>query len=237
MEFNWFDHIFAVLVMVIIPVMSLNSEKVNSEFIAALPPKKHLFYTNGLMLLIGALLVLTSWNISDRPWNQIGFCYAVMTREVLILCGVVFLLYVLDIVFEIWNKKENPDSHTDLTYIVPINWAEYKHFIFLAVSAGICEEIIFRGFLINYLDFYLLNVPYGAYLAIGLPAIVFSVSHVYQGWMAVLKIILLALTFGILYKESGSLYPVILIHIGIDLISGLLSVVQQNKRAKNHSGI
>jgi hypothetical protein len=71
-EFNWFDHIFAIFILIVIPALSFRSERMSPDLIESLPPKKHLFYSNGLMLFIGALLVITSWNISERPWSALG---------------------------------------------------------------------------------------------------------------------------------------------------------------------
>ncbi|MBL0101804.1 MAG: CPBP family intramembrane metalloprotease [Saprospiraceae bacterium] len=58
----------------------------------------------------------------------------------------------------------------------------------------------------------------------------FSISHIYQGWAAVLKIIILSITLGFIFLYSGSLLYVILIHILIDLISGWISVIESRRQ-------
>jgi len=207
--------------------MSFRSEKISKEMMETLPPKKHLFYTNGLMLIIGALLVLTSWNISDRPWEKLGVRLPDIDYNVITLSFLVIMLYLLDGIYGWINRKHHEDSFKDLQYVIPVNWQEYRHYIFLAFSAGICEEIIFRGFLITYLSFYFSDISNGNIFAIIIPAIVFSVSHLYQGWWAVLKILVLAVFFGFIFMYSGSLVLVIIIHILIDLISGIMGMVNQ----------
>jgi len=219
--------------MVIIPVMSFKSERLSAESLEALPPKKHLFYTNGLMLIIGAMLVLTFWNINERPWEKIGFTWPTIDRNLVLLLLIMLVFYFSDVLYSWLNKKYRDDKLDELSYLMPLNWKEYGHFTFLAVAAGISEEIIFRAFLMAYLENYLNGLVYSTMLVILLPAVVFSVSHLYQGWWAVLKIFVLASLFGLIYIYSGSLYLVIIIHILIDLISGLLGIGRDLQRQGN----
>lgn len=209
--------------------MSLRSQEVTIDIIQSLPPKNHLFYTNGLMLIIGALLVLTSWNFSDRPWYKLGIGLMTWNENVLFLCIGIFAFYFLDLIFGFLNTKYIESKLEDLHYIIPLNWREFRSYIFLAVSAGICEEIIFRGFLITYISHYFSDSSFGMLLAVLLPALVFSVSHLYQGWWAVLKIMILALLFGFIFILSESLIAVILIHILIDIFSGVAGVLGHKK--------
>ena len=107
---------------------------------------------------------------------------------------------------------------------MPLTWQEYGHYVFLAFAAGICEEIIFRGFLINYLQYYLSGYAYATLISIILPAIVFSLSHLYQGWWAVVKILAIAILLGWIFIVTKSLLIVIVLHIVIDLISGMVGI-------------
>ena len=143
----------------------------------------------------------------------------------MLLCIGIFIFYFADLVVGFLNSKYIKSRLDDLHYIIPLNWNEFISYIFLAVSAGICEEVIFRGFLITYLSHYFSGMPYGQILAILIPALVFSVSHLYQGWWAVLKIMILAMLFGFIFVLSESLIAVIIIHILIDIFSGVAGVL------------
>ena len=68
------------------------------------------------------------------------------------------------------------------------------------------------------------GLTFGPYLSILIPAIVFSVSHLYQGWLNVVKIFTLALLFCAIFLLSNSLLLVVVIHVAVDLISGALVV-------------
>ena len=227
LEFNWFDHILALFLVIILPLMSIKSDKISQELIESLPPKKHLFYTNGLMLIIGALLVLTSWNVSERQWTELGISFPVLSGNVLVLTAVLVFIYLLDIIFGWFKQKYQNERLQEMSYVIPANWKEYRHYIFLAFAAGISEEVIFRGFLITYLSHFLSIVQYGDFLSVLIPAVVFSLSHLYQGWWAVFKIMVIAILLGFIFLLSGSLLIVVIIHVLIDLISGMMGVFGQ----------
>ncbi|MBK9254850.1 MAG: CPBP family intramembrane metalloprotease [Saprospiraceae bacterium] len=67
-------------------------------------------------------------------------------------------------------------------------------------------------------------------VAILIPAFTFGLSHMYQGYRSVLKIVLIAVLFGIIFVWSGSLILAMIIHISIDLISGLSGVVFRKEK-------
>jgi membrane protease YdiL (CAAX protease family) len=57
-----------------------------------------------------------------------------------------------------------------------------------------------------------------------LPAVSFSIAHIYQGTKAVLKILLLAVFFGLIFRLSGSLLVVMLLHFLVDAGGGIFTV-------------
>ena len=98
------------------------------------------------------------------------------------------------------------------------------HFIFLAIAAGISEEIIFRGYLIHYLVFWLNNDFQGILTACIASSALFAFLHGYQGVYSMIKIFFLSLMFSAIFVWSESLLIVILVHAIIDTLSGLVSV-------------
>lgn len=235
LELHWYDHMLFFLTAVVIPLLSLmarppaNPEADELRPDLDLPPKKHLYYQNGLVLIIGAMLVLTAWNAADREWTYLGFRLADFNTWVQIAAATLILFYIVDLLLSVINKSETEEKIKSLEYVIPLNWGEFRHYIFLAFAAGICEEIIFRGFLINYLFTILQSTQWVIYLSILIPAVTFGLSHYYQGLKAVLKIISIAILFGVIFVYSGSLYIVMIIHVCIDLVSGM-SAILLNKR-------
>jgi membrane protease YdiL (CAAX protease family) len=208
------------------PVLSVYTAKLSGdEHDVFSTNKRDLFISNGLMLIISSLLIITDWNVTNRSWTSLGFDYIVWDNTVAWLCGLIFIMYFIDLIYSILTSKFSKSNLGNLKHYMPLNRQEFIPFIFLAFAAGICEEIIFRGFLITYLRHYFENFPNGLHLSVMVPAMVFSVSHFYQGWLSVLKIFGMAILFGYIFVYSQSLILVICIHILIDLISGYAGVI------------
>lgn len=238
MEFSFLDHILAFIILVIFPVLSANNGKPDKELIESLPPKKHLYYTNGLLLIISALLILTAWNIENRSWILLGVRMPEINHIVILAVAAITFIYLLDIVSTFIKKDKKDEKLEDLSYVIPLNWSEFKHFIFLACAAGFSEEIVYRGFLIHYLLYVGNDLQFSEVYAIVIPAIAFAISHRYQGWWAVSKISLIAILLGIVYYYSASLLIVIIIHVLIDIISGIMGVIyfKKNQLASQAEG-
>jgi membrane protease YdiL (CAAX protease family) len=85
----------------------------------------------------------------------------------------------------------------------------------VGITAGVCEEILFRGFLLRYLHTYpwQLNLT----LALLLSAIIFGAQHLYQGAKGVASTTVAGVFFGLLFLLSGSLLLPILLHALMDL--------------------
>ena len=105
---------------------------------------------------------------------------------------------------------------------IPVSGAEFRSYTVLAVSAGICEEIVYRGFMIAVLRAWLGPGWEGAALAVGLPALFFGAAHASQGWRGVVGAAGGALAWGFMVIETGSVWPGIVFHVLWDLFMGWL---------------
>ena len=101
---------------------------------------------------------------------------------------------------------------------MPATPGEVGHSLVMVASAALFEEIVFRGFLIAYVAHFTGATTPGLVAAVMLPAAVFGLGHLYQGWHAVLKIVLLAGVFGWILVVTGSLWIPIALHFLVDLI-------------------
>ncbi len=224
MEFSFIDHLLAFIILVVFPALSVKNGKPDSEMVKMLPPKKDLYYTNGWLLIIAASLVLTVWNFQKRSWSVLGVKWPEINTLVIYSVLALAAFIIVDSLIS-FKKKDNATQQVDeLSYFIPLNWKEYKPFMFLSFAAGFCEEVIYRAFLIQYLLFVGDGSAFTALYAIIIPAIAFGIGHRYQGWWAVLKIIFVGLLLGVIYLSSASLLLVIIIHVLIDLISGYVGM-------------
>jgi membrane protease YdiL (CAAX protease family) len=83
----------------------------------------------------------------------------------------------------------------------------------VAITAGIAEELMFRGLLIA-AAVGIVGLPIG--WAALLAAVLFALSHLYQGPTFVLPA-LVGLSFTVLYLSCGSLLPGMVAHIAMDV--------------------
>ena len=102
-----------------------------------------------------------------------------------------------------------------LAFFLPATAEEIRWFTFLCVSAGICEEILFRGFLMSYLHHAPLYL--GWTLALIASSICFGWNHLYQGASGVFSTALAGFAFGLLFLLSGNLILPMVMHVVVDL--------------------
>jgi membrane protease YdiL (CAAX protease family) len=92
--------------------------------------------------------------------------------------------------------------------------------IVVAISAGVCEEIVFRGYLQRQFRALTGSAP----IAVLLQAVVFGVPHVYQGTRLAAMVCLYGILFGVLALWRRSLRPGILAHAWSDIAARLLRI-------------
>jgi len=98
--------------------------------------------------------------------------------------------------------------------LVPRTDEEERWWIVLSITAGVCEEILYRG----YLGFYLgrsMPLPWVAVCA----SVFFGLAHLYQGSNAWRTLIAGALLWAT-YLATGSILPGMVLHALIDVRSG-----------------
>jgi uncharacterized protein len=102
--------------------------------------------------------------------------------------------------------------------LLPRTYAEMIVWVVLSVTAGFCEELIFRGYLQRQFFAFTGKIE----LAVVFQAIVFGAAHLYQGWKGAATIAVYGALFGILAAWRRSLRPGMIQHAAQDTFSGLL---------------
>ena len=189
--------------------------------------KIHLYYTNGLFLYaLAALVLLTAW-WTGRPLTDYGLGYGRTPYDLtaVLLLAAFVLLYGLDLYRELAGGAGRAAARRDLAKLgfLPVNGRQFLHFVFLAVAAGVGEEIVYRGFMITYLGERLGTAGWAVAAVLLLPALSFGLGHLYQGWWAVVRIVLMAVLFGFFFFRTGTLWPLMLVHAAVDVFGGLAS--------------
>lgn len=124
----------------------------------------------------------------------------------------VFLLnYVL-------GRLMHPTASEAMKALLPQSRLEVAVFLLLALTAGICEEIIFRG----YLQRQFAAWTNSAVIGIWVQGVAFGLAHAYQGPAQVILIAVYGCMFGVLARWRGSLRAGMVAHFLQDGIGGLL---------------
>ena len=110
--------------------------------------------------------------------------------------------------------------------MMPHTKGERTVFLSLSLTAGFCEELLYRGFLIGYL----LTLT-GPVAAVAISAAVFGLAHAYQGGIGIVKTGLVGAVMGIVYVASGSIWPAVLLHAVLDIQAGLAGYELFGRRA------
>jgi uncharacterized protein len=103
--------------------------------------------------------------------------------------------------------------------MLPHRGIELTLWIALSVTAGICEETIFRGYLQRQFMALTKSAPAGIVLS----AAIFGAAHAYQGFRMVILIGLYGAMFGILAYWRGSVRPGMIAHAWNDSLNGVLA--------------
>lgn len=99
-----------------------------------------------------------------------------------------------------------------LKFMLPIGTRERRWWILLAVSAGVCEELVYRGFLLTCFG------ELGLAWAWLLSSAAFGLAHAYQGRAAVLRSAIVGGILGLVAIANGHLALAIVLHIVLDLL-------------------
>jgi membrane protease YdiL (CAAX protease family) len=105
--------------------------------------------------------------------------------------------------------------------LLPRTMLEVAVWIATSVSAGFCEEFVFRGYVLRQV----LAVSQRAWVAILGQGLVFGAMHAYQGWRAVVTISILGMMFGGLAAWRKTLRVGMVAHAWQDVWAGWLSHV------------
>jgi membrane protease YdiL (CAAX protease family) len=99
--------------------------------------------------------------------------------------------------------------------VLPHTPAEYRLFLAVSVTAGICEELLFRGY------FFAMTSQWLTLLGSAVvSAAIFGLGHAYQGWRGVFKTAAVGLFLGFVYIGTGSLVWPIILHALVDVQGG-----------------
>ena len=168
---------------------------------------------------IGAMSAV-SLKPGDASW-RLGHGWASLLVEALLVAFVALLLLPAAVaLWKNWTRKPRKWSSEQvllksLGFILPATAEQRRLWVVLCISAGVCEEVLYRGFLLRYLH----TFPFSLSLtwAIVLSSIIFAMGHLYQGPAGAIQTAAMGIIFCLMFVLTGNLLIPILVHAVMDL--------------------
>jgi CAAX protease family protein len=101
--------------------------------------------------------------------------------------------------------------------ILPQSVVELLPYLALAITAGLCEEFLYRGFAMAALA----QAGLSAWLVVLVSSILFGLAHSYQGKGGMVMTLVVGLVLGVSRLAYNSLLPAIFWHSAVDVVAGL----------------
>jgi membrane protease YdiL (CAAX protease family) len=101
--------------------------------------------------------------------------------------------------------------------ILPQTAVELPPYLALAITAGLCEEFLYRGFAMAALA----HAGLTAWLVILISSLLFGLAHSYQGRGGIVMTFIVGLVFGASRLTYNSLVPAVFWHSAIDTVAGV----------------
>jgi hypothetical protein len=161
---------------------------------------------------VSVFLVLGErWNSFRQVLRDIGIAavFWIVAAMLLLLFG--------------WLLRTSAQAQ-NVQFMLPHGRAEMVLWIALSISAGICEETIFRGYLQRQFTALTQSAPTGILLS----AAAFGAAHAYQGFRMVILIAIYGSMFGVLAYWRGSVRPGMIAHAWQDSLGGLVGSLMRH---------
>lgn len=201
---------FAVLLSILLPIVAYRQHRAMTTGTLA-PPTRPVLYLSALATHLLLLVGVVACILADQLWLFPSFTFDarnILTAGAALAIGLLLLIERLRISDAVARERTR--------LIAPRSPREYAMFCGLAVSAGIVEQLAYRGVLFSFLFWYTGSFPVAATLA----AVPFGLVHLFQGWRSAIVVIVIALRDQILVALTGTLVFAIVIHIIHDVIAG-----------------
>ncbi len=219
------DHILFLVLAVLLPAGGwLSIQKIRRKVAAGIPHTTRVIdYRNNMLLMWSVTaFVIVNWMLVGRDAAVLGIVepgggYGYPGFALVLALSMLAFVY-----FSLHQVRRSPEAAKELLrdtrhfdFALPRTRGELKWFHALALTAGITEEILYRGFLIAYFGAWF-SLPY----AVLLSSLVFAGAHAYQGGGGVLRTLIVGSMLALMYVLSGSLLMPIVVHVLIDVIGG-----------------
>lgn len=226
------DHVLAVIFTFLLPVRALLAfRRLQSGGPERQLERRRTAYRVAMLMQWSlVVVVLALWMVLHRRWVALGLELRWTPGLTGVLLGLVLIVIMLlrqraGVIQDDETLQAVRRRMSRLEALLPHTPDEFRRFAGLGITAGIGEELFYRGFLIWYLSQWM-----DVLAAAALSSVIFGVGHAYQGMKGIVQTTLLGAFLAGVYLVSGSIYPCMLIHALMDLHSGHLMMKAYQRR-------
>ena len=176
-----------------------------------------MFYQQTIVIqIVMTIIVLAAMNFQEDSIDLIGLSFLPHPVQTVGLVSSCLLGWYIIHKYQFNHQKlkREIEKHAAIKFLFPITNREYFWSIGASFAAGICEEIVFRGFLYWQLAQFIALAP-----AILLTNLIFGLGHYATGFKNASIAFGLGILFSALFLLTNSLWIPILIHVLTDVYS------------------
>ena len=185
------------------------------------------WFVTMLILWSLAAIAVWAWTASGRTLADLGFRAGDGPAWKIALAWALAIAFAGQQVVQLIAIRRDAETRAEVRDIVfssgeydmimPRRRKDVWGYQLLAVTAGITEEVVFRAFLIGLFALWMPLWP-----AAALALAMFILGHAYQGMQGMIRILPVSVILTVIYVLSGSLWPGIVLHVAVDVLSGLM---------------
>jgi membrane protease YdiL (CAAX protease family) len=180
------------------------------------------------------LAALAIWAAYERPWSDLSLSipqgWRLVVGAVLDLAALALIVLQIRFVGRLSREERIAARFKlgSLGVMLPRRRDEYRWFLIVSVTAGVCEELLYRGYLP-----WLLLPWLGATGGMIAAVIIFGIGHAYQGLRGAVKATLAGAVLAGLVVMTRSLIPAMILHALIDAAGGTVGYLLLRDQSTN----
>jgi membrane protease YdiL (CAAX protease family) len=127
--------------------------------------------------------------------------------------AIVAVIVLYQIISSVALHRHNDKIPKNLSSFLPVTLNEKLIFAIVCLFAGVCEELVFRGFALTFMQ----QFETGIWLAVPVSAAAFGLMHLYQGISGFFTSFFMGILLAVVFAISGNLLLPVIIHILTDI--------------------
>ena len=223
----WIQHLFVALVLVVVPIVEVRYDRRLKQFTSS--ERRTTWYRLNIIVLcvlaVAALVLAYPLNIfvlADRQsvalWLGAHPAIFLGASGLAVAYTSIALGQGFQVAMNQALRMRVAKGMRSMRFMLPVTGRERQWWILVSLAAGVCEEILYRGFVTQYFSGSL-----GATISLGTvgawltASLFFGFAHAYQGVTGIVRSGLAGLLLGAIAILSGGLLIPIVLHFLFDL--------------------